>query len=153
MRSTGYAQPSPRLHHFGLGRRQLRLRDRGPDTGLAQRDRSLAPPSTRLDMRRVGAGHGTVETIPGPMTVDPSPDRGITVAIVAGDIDGLAMAVTAGASLAAVQRVAGAGLEARSEALPIVIAKRAEHRPSAAVRVHRATGAVEHLPEFRIHAP
>src|SRR5215475_14716051 len=103
-------------------------------------------------MRRVGAGHGTVEAILGPMTVDPPPDRGITVAVVAGDIDGLAVAVTAGAGLSAVQRVAGAGLEARCEALPIVIAKRAEHRPSDAIGVHRAAGVIEHLPEVRVHA-
>src|SRR5262245_65603500 len=68
-----------------------------------------------------------------------------------GDVDGAAVAVTAGAATAAVQRVAGARLEAFGKALAIIIAEGAQHRPLDAVGVHRASGPIEPLAELLIH--
>src|SRR5262245_10824663 len=67
-------------------------------------------------MRGVGAGHRAGESVFRAVAVDPPPHGGVAVAVLAGDADGLAVAVTARAGLSAVQRVAGAGLETRCEA-------------------------------------
>ena len=75
------------------------------------------------------------------------------MAVLAGNVNGLAMAIATDACLPAVQRVAGARLEARGQALTVVIAERAEERPSNAGGVHRPASVIELLAEIRIHAP
>src|SRR6266852_7441440 len=118
-----------------------------PDAGIAQCKRDLVPVAALLDVRRVGAGHRTVKPIFRAMGVDPMPDL-FHVSIDAGDVDGTAMAITASSAAAAVQRVAAARLEARSQALAVVVAERAEQRPLNAGRVHRLSGMIELLAEF-----
>src|SRR3979411_1700962 len=75
------------------------------------------------------------------------------MAVLTGNVNGLAMAIATDACLAAVQRVARARLEARGQALPVVVAERAEERPSNAGSVQRSTGVIELLAEIKIHAP
>src|SRR4030081_2696997 len=75
------------------------------------------------------------------------------MAVLAGNVNGFAIAIATDACLAAVQRVAGTRLEARGQALAVVITERAEERPSNAGGVHRPTGVIELLAEIRIHAP
>src|SRR5215831_8497003 len=88
----------------------------------------LVPGIARLDVAGVIAGHRPVEAVLGAVAIDPAID-GVVVAAGIGDVDRLAVAVAADARLAAVHRVAGAGRKPRSDALAIVVAERAEHRP------------------------
>src|SRR5262245_65044116 len=84
--------------------------------------------------------------------VEPLPDLlCVSPSVGTGDIDGAAVTVTAGAAAAAVQRVAGARLEAFGEALAVIIAVGAEHRPLDALGVHRPSGAMKRVADRRVH--
>src|SRR4029453_13389319 len=101
---------------------------------------------------RIVPGHRPMQPVFRAVHVEPLPDRlGVSPPVGAGDAEGAAMAVTAGAAAAAVQRVAGARLEAFGEALAIIIAERTQHRPLDALGVHRASRPIELLAELRIH--
>src|SRR5439155_4150802 len=106
---------------------------------------------TGLDLGRIGAGQRTVQPVFRAMRVEPAPD-GALIPLRSGDVNGLAMTVAAGPGLAAVQGVAGPRLEARRNALAIVVAERAQDRPADAGGIHRSAGMVELLAEIRIHA-
>ena len=68
---------------------------------LAQRKRDLVAIVALLDMRGIGARQRTMQPIFGAVGVDPVPDIAL-LAFGAGDVDGTAMAITAGAAAAAV---------------------------------------------------
>src|SRR6516162_6834095 len=78
--------------------------------------------------------------------VNPLPNIAL-FAFRAGDVDGAALAVAAGTTAAAVQRVADARLVAGSEPLAVIIAEGAQ-----AGRVHGPSCMIELLAEFSIHA-
>src|SRR5512139_2577117 len=103
-------------------------------------------------MRGVVARHRSAQAVLGAIAVEPAPHGTIGAAVLAGDVDRLAVTVAADARLAAMQRVAGARLEARRQALTVVVAERAEKRPANAGGVHRTAGVIELLAEIRIHA-
>jgi hypothetical protein len=85
------------------------------DAGISQGNRDFVPLASRLNVGRVRAWNRAAEPILLAVGVDPVPGAGISVG--GRDIEGLAVAVTAGHLAAAVQGVAAVGLEARSEAL------------------------------------
>src|SRR5215467_9958725 len=106
---------------------------------------------SRLDVRRIGAGHGAAQPELCPVSVDPMPGR-IGIALSARDVDGAAMAVAAGRVAAAVLGIAAVRLEARGDALAIVVAERTQHRPADSARVHGPAGVVKLLAEVGVHA-
>src|SRR4051812_2636837 len=112
--------------------------------------RAFLPFARRLDVRRIVSRHRTLQAILRAVNIDPSPDH-LGIALGGRDVDRAAMAVTAGSAAAAVQRVAGARLEARGEALAIVVTERAQHGPLNTVGIHRAAGTIELLAETGVH--
>src|SRR5215831_1934989 len=125
---------------------------RDPQTDLAQRRCDLGRFSALLDMRRIIAGHRAGKPVFRTVSVDPFPDFFRIGPLYRGEVDGAAVTITAGAATPAVQGVATARLETGGEALAIIVAERAEHRPVKAVGVHRPAGIVELFPEARVHA-
>src|SRR5262249_14600052 len=122
-----------------------------PQPRLSQLMSEIMERVSRLDMRRISAGHGAAQSKLGPMSVDPTPGRvGITLS--AGDVDGTAVAVAAAGIAAAVLGIAAMRLEACRDTLAIVVAKRAQHRPSDSVRIHGVAGVVKLLAEIGVHA-
>src|SRR5262245_29837691 len=88
-----------------------------PIAGFARRNRDLARGFTELlDMSGVGARHRTVQAVFRAVGIEPFPHH-FRLALRGGDVDGAAMAVTAGAAAAAVERIAGARLEAGGKSL------------------------------------
>src|SRR3954453_6387294 len=122
-----------------------------PAARLACRHRrALFPFARLLDVRRIVSRHRSLQAVLRAVNVDPSPDH-LGIALGGRDVDRAAMAVTAGPAAAAVQRVAGARLEARGEALAIVVTERAQHGPLNTVGIHRAAGTIEPLAETGVH--
>src|SRR5262249_10159871 len=118
----------------------------GPESGG-----DLVPAVARLDVAGVVAGHRPIEAVLGAVAIDPAVD-GVVVAASGGDVDRLAMAVAAHPRPAAVHRVAGAGRKPGGDALAIIVAERAQHRPADAGVVHGVAGVIELFAEIRIHA-
>src|ERR1700720_3755651 len=119
------------------------------DAGFAQLMGEIVERVSWLDVCRIAAGHRGAQSEFPPMGVDPMPDRS-GIALGAGDVDGAAVAIAAGRVAAAVLGVAAVRLEARGEALAIVVAERAQHRPSESVRIHGVAGVVELLAEVGV---
>ena len=86
----------------------LHLVTRGFDALLVQREHDLVRVGSLLDVGGVGSRHGPAQSVFPAVFVDPLPHHLRVVAVGAGDVDGAAMAVTAGAAAAAVERVADA---------------------------------------------
>src|SRR5580698_1986113 len=101
-------------------------------------------------MRRIGARHRPEQAEFRTMGVEPLPD-GIPVSVGAGDIDRAAVAVASGRLGSAMLRVTAMRLEAGCEALTIVVAERAEHRPSDSGRVQGPAGMEQLLAEVGVH--
>src|SRR2546427_2415892 len=106
---------------------------------------------SRLEMRRICAGHRPAQPELGPMGVDPTPSR-IGIALSAGDVNGAAVAIAAGRIAPAVLGVSAMRLEACGDALAKVVAKRAQHRPSDSLRIHGVASVVKLLAEVGVHA-
>jgi len=128
-----------RVHHagdggladFGFALRRNRFAfivDRRASPVLPQCKRNFVPIITLLYMRGILLRQRTMQAVFGSVIVNPLPDVTLS-AFRAGDIDGAAMAVATGTAAAAVQRVAGTCLVARSEPLAIIITKGAQHGP------------------------
>src|SRR3954451_9476462 len=157
-RSSASLRPNKELQITALAPREPDLAllpsaagGRDPAARFARRHgRAFSPFARLLDVRRIVSRHRTLQAIFRTVNVDPSPDH-VGIALGGGDIDRAAMAVAAGPAAAAVQRVAGARLEAGGEALAIIVAERAQHGPLDAVGVHRAAGTIELLAKAGVH--
>src|SRR4029077_8753086 len=143
IRASAPREPDLALVSPAAGRRH-------PCASLAHRHRDFLPFAQLLDMRRIVSRHGTLQTILRTVNIEPLPDH-LGIPLGGRNIDRAAMAVTSGSTAAAVQRVAGARLEARGKALAIVVTEGAQHRPLDAVGVHRAPGTIELLTDPRVH--
>src|SRR5208337_3278553 len=102
-------------------------------------------------MRRIGSRHRAVKTELSAMRIDPMPDSG-SIAIRAGHIDRLAMTIASGPVLSSMQRIAGACLETRRDALAVVVAERAQEGPADTGLIHRAAGVIKLFAEVGVHA-
>src|SRR5271170_8524553 len=105
----------------------------------------------RLDMSGIGTRNRTVEPILRAMGVDPVPS-GAGVSVGGGEVDGLAVAVTAGRPASTMLGISGARLEAGGEGLAVVVAERAQHGPVDSIAIHRVAGVIELLAEVGVHA-
>ena len=79
---------------------------------LAKCRHEVAPFAALLDMRWIIAGHRAAESIFGAVSVDPFPDVFRIASVHSGDVDGAAVAITAGSPASAMQGISAAGLEA-----------------------------------------
>src|SRR6516164_4947020 len=127
-----FRKPVPTFRDQALARRRDRrlgnlglVAGRRPRATLAQGNHDLVGVPALLDVRGIGARQRTVQPVFGAVGVDPVPDLAF-LALRAGDVDGAAMAITAGATAAAMQRVADAGLESGGEVLAVIIAEGAQ---------------------------
>src|SRR5262245_2249382 len=124
---------------------------------LAQLRGRLLPLAAELDVRRVTARQRTREPERGAERVDQREQRGgvldrIAVRIGDPEIGGAAVAPAVGAARAAVPGAAGRRLEARGDALPVVVAEGGQDRPVDAGLVELAAERVERLAQVGMHA-
>src|SRR5688572_16800134 len=101
-------------------------------------------------MRRIGAGDRTAKSIFRAVRVEPLPDLACS-SVHSHDVDGAAMTIAAGCPASAMQRTAGARLEAGGDPLAVVVTERAEDRPLDAGSIHRPSGVIELLAEVGVH--
>src|SRR6516165_5465918 len=118
---------------------------------LAQCERNFKPIALLLHMRGIGLGQRTMQSVFRAVIVHPLPNLALS-AFRACDVDGAAMAVTAGTAAAPVQRVAGTCFVARSEPLTIIVAESAQHGPLQPSSIHGSSSMIKLLAEFGIHA-